>query len=361
MLNFKTNKMYRKTTLSLKYLVVIAFTQVLNAQQIYTNGPLSTGVTSNSAVAAPAGYTWSECQNEIGNTTESNSNAGFGAVFNTAGTNSLQLADDFTVPVGQQWNISSVEIFAYQTGTTAVGLPHDILRVQIFSSDPSLAGAVSVAGNMTTNVLDVANSGEALMYRIFNSAVPAASATGTTRKIWRLRGNLTASLPAGTYWVVYQIHPTNDGGSFLPPVTIPGVRGLAGWNAKQNTIASAAVGAVLGWANVFDSGNPATAADVPQDMAFNINGAVLGVDENTFEASISLSPNPVRNLLSIAVAAGATINSYEIFDINGKVVKTSSSTTSNISEINVAELSVGNYILKLKSDNGIATKKFIKE
>ena len=339
----------------------MAFLQV-NAQQIYTNGPLSTGATSNSAAPAPTGYTWSECQNEIGNTTESNTNAGFGAVFNNAGTNNLRLADDFTVPSGQQWNISSIDVFAYQTATTAVGLPHDILRIQIYSSDPSVAGAVSVAGNMTTNILDVANSNDALMYRIFNSAVPTALATGTTRKIWKLKGNITATLPAGTYWIVYQIHPTNDGGSFLPPVTIPGVRGLATWNAKQNTIASTTVGAVLGWANVFDTGNPATAADFPQDMPFNINGTVtLGVNENALEASISLSPNPVKNIISISVPTNTVVNSYEIFDVSGKVIKVMNSSSSSISEINVSELSVGNYILKLNSDKGSASKKFIKE
>ena len=34
---------------------------------------------------------------------------------------------------------------------------------------------------------------------------------------------------------------------------------------------------------------------------------------------------------------------------------------SSISEINVSELSIGNYILKLQSDKGVASKKFIKE
>jgi hypothetical protein len=67
------------------------------------------------------------------------------------------------------------------------------------------------------------------------------------------------------------------------------------------------------------------------------------------------------DLLSITVATDTTINSYEIFDISGKVVKAMKSSTSNISEINVSELAVGNYILKLQSDKGIASKKFIKE
>jgi hypothetical protein len=347
--------MNRKTTLlSLKCLVVIAFTQVVNAQQIYTNGPLSTGATSNSLVAAPAGTTWSECQNDTGNTLESNTNAGYGATFNIAATTNNILADDFVVPAGTTWNATSFDIFGYQTGSPATPMPFDQLRIQIYNGDPAAGGTV-IAGNLTTNILDAANSGDALMYRIFNSAVPTATATGITRKIWRLRGNLTVSLPPGTYWIAYQAHPTNDLGAFFPPVTVSGSRGLLGWNASQSTVA------IPAYTGIFDAGNPATAPDVNQDMPFIINGTVLGLNENDFEASISLSPNPVKDMLSIAVATGTTINAYEIFDVNGKVVKAVNSSTSSITEINVSELSVGNYILKLQSDKGIASKKFIKE
>lgn len=355
--------MNRKTTfLSLKCLLAIAFTQMLNAQQIYTNGGLSTGATSGSGTAAPAGYTWSECQNETGNTTESNTNAGYTGIYNTAGTLNFQLADNFVVPAGQQWNVTSVDVFGYQTGSAAATNPFNALRVQIFNGDPS-SGGTPVAGNLTTNIMDGANSTAALVYRIFNSTTPApGTAAGTTRKVWRLRGTLAATLPAGTYWVVYQAHTTNDATAFFPSVTISGSRGLAGWNAKQNVVASTDVAAVLGWADVVDAGNPATAPDFPQDMPFVINGTVtLGVDENSFEASVSLSPNPTKNVLSIAAPTDTTINGYEIFDVNGKVVKALSSSSSSISEINVSELSVGNYIIKLKSDNGMATKKFIKE
>lgn len=355
--------MNRKTTLlSLKCLFALAFSQALNAQQIYTNGGLSTGANTASLVAAPAGYTWSEVQSDTGNTTESNTLAGAAGVYTTAGDNSVRNADDFVVPAGQIWNVTSVDIFVYQTGFAGVVPPVDQMRVQIWSGDPETTG-VLLAGDMTTNVINVAGSADALMYRTFNTTTPApGTASTTTRKIWRVRGNITASLPAGTYWVVYQLHSTNNANSFFPPVTIAGTRGLPGWNAKQNVVASTAVGAVLGWAPLVDTGNPATAPDVPLDMPFIVNGTVtLGLDANDFEASVSLSPNPVRNMITITAPTDVTVNGYEIFDMNGKMVKTLNSQTTTISEINVAELSVGNYLLKLKSDKGIATKKFIKE
>lgn len=351
----------KKTTLLSFSFLAISFGQMLTAQQIYTNGPLSTGATSNNGVLAPAGYTWSEVQNTTGNTTEANTTIGSSGIFNTAGTNSFQLADNFTVPAGQTWSTTSFDFFAYQTGSTAVVLPYDNLRVQVYSSDPAIAGAVSVAGNMTANVLDVAGSGDALMYRISNSTVPVLLAPGLTRKIWRLRGNLAVALQPGTYWVVYQVHPTNDGASFFPPVTIVGSRGSLTANAKQNVVASTATNppAVLGWFALIDGGNPATAEDFPQDLTFNINGITspLGVSDNAFEASIVLSPNPVKDIFTILVPNTVTISQVIIADINGKVVKQ----LNNELQVDVSDLAAGNYIVQINSDLGKVSKKFIKE
>ncbi len=346
--------MNRKTTiLSLKCLFVLFCTQAVNAQQIYSNGGLTTGATAENGLAAPTGYTWSEVQHETGNLTESNTNSGYGATYNNALTTNNALADDFTVPVGAVWNTTSFEFYAYQTGAAATPNPFDQLRVQIYNGDPAAGGTI-VAGNFTTNVLNVAASTDALMYRIFNSVVPTASAPGTTRKIWKLTGNLTASLSAGTYWVAFQAHCTNDAGAFFPGVTVVGTRGLAGWNAKQSTLT------VPAFTGVFDTGSPDTAPDVNQDLPFNINGTVtLGVNENDFASSVSVYPNPVKNTVSISNDSDAIISTIEVVDINGKTVK--KITVNSLNQINVSDLSSGTYLLNINSDNGTATKKIIKE
>lgn len=339
----------------------MAFVPMAEAQQIYSNGPLSTGTTSNSGVVASTGYTWSELQSESGNTTEANSLAGAGGIYTADEVNSVINTDDFIVPVGQVWNVNSVDIFVYQTTYMGTVPPVDQMRVQIFNGDPQFGG-VPVAGNLTTNVIDLPNSNDAQMFRIFNTTTPAPGiAIGSVRKIWKVRGTITATLPSGTYWVVYQLHSTNDDRSFFPPVTIPGTRGLAGWNAKQNVLASNAPGQQLGWASLIDDGTPTTAPDFPLDFPFVINGTVaLGVNENSLQANVLVYPNPVRNTLSIAVPTDIVIQSYEICDNSGRVVKSLQS-LNPVLEINVADLSTGNYFLKLQSDNGVATKKFIKE
>lgn len=346
--------MNRKITLkSFGLLFALVSSSFLNAQQIYTNGGFSTGTTSASGVNAPAGFSWSELQSDAGNTTESNGSFGFSAYYITAGTTSFALADDFVVPAGEIWDVTSFDFFIYQTNYAGNTPPIDELRVQVFNGDPS-AGGVAVAGSLTTDVYDPAGSLDSSVFRTGNSVTPTpGTAPGTARKVWQVRGTLSASLPAGTYWVVYQVHASNDAAIFLPPVTVLGSRGLASWNAKQLTVPTTT------WASALDTGNPAAAPDVPQDMPFIVNGTILGNDENAFEATITLSPNPVKNIISLRVPTDVVLSNVEVFDLNGKVVKSISNFVS--SEINVSDLASGNYIMKLTSDKGIASKKFIKE
>lgn len=325
------------------------------AQQIYSNGALSTGATSVSGVAAPTGYTWSEMQTATGNNAVANTSLGFSCFYNTAASTNNRLADDFLVPAGQTFNITSFDFFCYQTNYAGTAVPIDGLRIQIWNGDPQLGTSTLVAGDMTTNVYNAANSSDALMYRIANSLYPTATAPGTARKVWKIRGNITASLPAGTYWVVYQAHSTDNLGFFAPPVTAVGSRGLAGWNAKQYSVPTTT------WTPITDGGNPATTPVVPQDMPFNINGTiVLGTNENEFSNKVALYPNPAKNTLTISDASNSSNASVEITDISGRIVKSLNAGFSNELVINVAELTSGNYILKLKSENGTAVKKFIK-
>ncbi len=348
--------MNRKITLLfLKLLVLFCFSPALVAQQIYSNGGLSTGATSASGVAAPSGYTWSEAQSDLGNTTQANGVPGFSAYYLNSLAVNLRVADDFVVPAGSTWNITSFDFYCYQTNFGGTTPPIDVLRVQIYNGNPSDtgSGATVVAGDMTTNVYDATNSSDALMYRALNTTTPAPGVTpGTTRKLWKVRGNITASLAPGTYWVVFQGHATSDTSFFFPAVTVVGTRNLAAWNSAQLNVLTSA------WLGVTDTGSPATAPDVTQDFPFEINGTVLSINQNDFDAQVTLSPNPVKDMLTYSVPSNIVVKTAAIYDLNGKLVK---EINGGSNEVNVSQLSVGNYILKLTSDAGVTSKKFIKE
>lgn len=347
----------------LKNLMMVAafFLCTYSYSQIYSNGNLSTGTVSKSGVTSPTGYTWSEVQNNTGNTTEANKSTGFAGYFNTAGTTSFQLGDNFTVPAGVQWNITSFDFYIHQNSYAGNVIPVDQLRIQIWNGDPSLPASVVVFGDMTTNVLNVSSGGNTFTYRIPNSIIGTTVITpNTNRKIWKIRGNSSTVLNPGSYWVVYQFHATNDGSIFIPTVTVSGARGLAGWNAKQNFVANITPGTVLGWTNVIDVGDPATAPDVPQDLPFDINGSVttLGTNQNDFSSSIVLQPNPAKDFLSILIPNVVKIDEIEIYDLSGRNVKNFDNVDCSL---NISSLASGSYILKIKSGTSIAVKKITKE
>lgn len=230
---------------------------------------------SKSGVAAPVGTFWSEVQNDAGVTTGSNTNAGSSGnrVRSTAGIGQFRLADDFTIPAGQSWQIDNVQLYGYQTGAGAVS-PVNAANLQIWSGRPGDAGSTVIFGDTTTNRL--ASSVQSNMYRIFNSTTPApGSVPGTTRRIWDNTVTVGTTLNAGTYWLDWQFDTVNTAGAwFMPTTTHEGSRTPPGpANARQ--LVTAGTPATLTWVDVIDAGNPsATVPDVPHEMPFVINGII---------------------------------------------------------------------------------------
>ncbi|MBU8882294.1 T9SS type A sorting domain-containing protein [Kaistella sp. DKR-2] len=335
-----------------KFLLSAAFLAAsFTFAQTYDNGGLSTGATSKSGVAAPAGYTWSELQNNTGNTAEANTSLGLGGTYSSASA-SFFLADDFTVPANTQWNITRIDFFAYQTGYTGSASPFNTVRVNIFSSDPSVTGAVSVFGDDTANRF--LSSVDSNMYRTGSSAVPVASAPGTTRKIWKVTASTPVTLGSGTYWVKYQLqNAVTANAGFLPPVTIEGTRGLPGFNGKQYNAIDGT------WTSIIDAGNPASAPDYALDMPFVITFTTgsLGTDAvMQYDNRIKVYPNPVNDYFRISNPGKLAISSVEIMDASARTVKVLKSAD----EYQVSDLPKGNYLLKINSNESPKITKLIK-
>jgi hypothetical protein len=82
---------------------------------------------------------------------------------------------------------------------------------------------------------------------------------------------------------------------------------------------------------------------------------------NSFLASkLSVYPNPATNVVNISSTVNATINSVEMTDLNGRIVMTKSVNATQ-GQIAIGDLATGIYMMKISTDQGIATKKIIKE
>jgi len=77
---------------------------------------------------------------------------------------------------------------------------------------------------------------------------------------------------------------------------------------------------------------------------------------SSIKKEFQIYPNPVKETLFIN--SKEQISAYEIYSLDGK--KVSGNKKENTTQIDVSKLSVGNYILKLKTKNGEETVKFIK-
>ncbi|WP_306353152.1 T9SS type A sorting domain-containing protein [Flavobacterium sp. '19STA2R22 D10 B1'] len=325
------------------------------AQQQYINGNLSTGATSKNGTAAPAGYTWSELQNDAGVTTISNTNTGFGAAI----AGDLSMADDFTVPAGQTWNVSKLTFYAYKTGAAATPSPFNDLRVVIHNSNPASGPTAIVYGDLDVNIFGA--SSDALMYRVGNTLYPTPTTPGTSRKIWKIESApITLSLPAGTYWVEFQIGDIAGTGNFTPASTVVDARTQAGYNAIQFDPGTSA------WVSLVDTGNPATAPDVAVDIPFIVDYGTLGVDDLEARNNFAMYPNPSKGDLNLKwnnTLSDLQAESLEIYDIKGVRVFSKKITGTDNASVDISSLTSGVYMLKLidKSGESLTVKKLIKE
>lgn len=91
---------------------------------------------------------------------------------------------------------------------------------------------------------------------------------------------------------------------------------------------------------------------------------VTGISEPSFEkSSITIRPNPTQNFLTVSSSTNERIESIEIFDIVGQLVKRIDKVGSQtISTIDVSDFQDGTYLLQLVASNGqTVTTKFIKQ
>jgi hypothetical protein len=160
------------------------------------------------------------------------------------------VADDFIVPAGSTWAVSSIEFFAYQTNSTTASTING-LAVQIWNGKPGEAGSAVVWGDFVTNVL--ASTTFSNIYRVTTSG-------NIARPIMQVVANTTGlSLPAGTYWVEWALTGTLASGPWAPPV-------VAATPETGNAIQSLDEGAT--YADLVSGGT------YPQGLPFIINGTV---------------------------------------------------------------------------------------
>ncbi|NEN24920.1 T9SS type A sorting domain-containing protein [Cryomorpha ignava] len=84
-------------------------------------------------------------------------------------------------------------------------------------------------------------------------------------------------------------------------------------------------------------------------------GDVLTVENPKPSDGISVFPNPARDLVSVKNENGDLI-SVKIIDVAGRIVKT---INQNFENINISEIALGNYFLRIESNEGVVSRKLV--
>ena len=79
------------------------------------------------------------------------------------------------------------------------------------------------------------------------------------------------------------------------------------------------------------------------------------VEENIHDNGVSIYPNPANDVVNILNDNNLNINSVEIIDLTGRMVLC----TENYKEINISELSEGQYFVKIIGETTLVKKLFI--
>jgi hypothetical protein len=83
-------------------------------------------------------------------------------------------------------------------------------------------------------------------------------------------------------------------------------------------------------------------------------------NDSFLASNLSVYPNPASSVVKISNTLNAIVNTVEIADLNGRIVKTQNVNATE-AEISINDLSAGVYMLKVTTDQGTATKKIVKQ
>lgn len=85
----------------------------------------------------------------------------------------------------------------------------------------------------------------------------------------------------------------------------------------------------------------------------------LSVDD-VIASKFNVFPNPATNIVTITNNENISIQQLELFDINGRNVKSIKLNNEDLVQLNIEDIANGTYLLHIKTKDGTAVKKIIK-
>lgn len=262
-------------------------------------------------------------------------------------------------------NNTPVADYTFDVACMSLGSPiqYDFLT----SSDPLCGGAVVTCAQASAGTVSVIAGelsgnlclGDSSVVDVTGLTIPNSGLTAGTSSgfDWVLStGPVTATdiaTQAGNFFGV-QVNPTNYPLNILNDGSIPAGTYYITPVAFANATAGATATDISTY--TFD----ASCLSIGTAFTFTILDAAdplctVGL-QNILASKLTLTPNPANEYINIS--GNLKISNIVISDINGKTVLNQNNNTNNI---NVSQLNNGIYFVKIITNEGVATKTFIKE
>jgi len=238
-------------------------------------------------------------------------------------------ADDFVVPANEQWIISEIDVFGYQTGSTATST-FNAVNFKIWSGMPP-SGTV-VWGDGTTNLMT--SSVWTNCYRVLETDL-----LGATRPIMKNISTLTSpvTLGPGHYWLDWQEGGTGTSGPWANPIAVLG----------QSTTGDARqyVPTTTTWQAVRDTGSTSSLG-----LPFLLQGTLIAGINNPANVELSVYPNPAKDFVRVNSNA-ALIDRLSMMNTLGQVVFEATPGL-NKYEISLSTYERGLYTISVETQKG---------
>ena len=106
--------------------------------------------------------------------------------------------------------------------------------------------------------------------------------------------------------------------------------------------------------------------DHGDSLTFHVHFFDAGIEDNQLAESIIVYPNPATEVVNVECRMQNeewAVTNMEVYDVYGKVVRTAETlraTSPQTAQINVSGLAAGMYFVRVTTDQGVVTKRFVK-
>lgn len=114
------------------------------------------------------------------------------------------------------------------------------------------------------------------------------------------------------------------------------------------------------WINGSPTNMPTAKLDNFKISAIPTLPSYLKVDE-FLTSKFNVFPNPATDVVTITNTENINVKQIEIYDVNGKNIKSQEYNNENEIQLNISDLASGTYMFHIKTNQGIAVKKVVKK